>query len=247
MTSRRHDVAATLGWMRDGEAFFAAQLAALGDGDLAGPSALPGWDRRTLVAHVARNAEALTRLLSWAQTGVETPMYADAAQRSREIEAGARLSAGEQRADVRRTAAALDAAAARLTPGHWQAGVRSARGREIPAAEVPWMRCREVWLHGLDLGAGATPRDIPEAFAEVLVDDLVEFMSAQPSAPRVEIVSSTDGRCWRLGGDAGAAGGGDPPTQVRGAPRMLALWLAGRDHAGVAAQDAELPKLPSWM
>lgn len=40
------------------------------------PSALPGWQRRQLVAHIAANADALGNLVHWAATGEETPMYA---------------------------------------------------------------------------------------------------------------------------------------------------------------------------
>ena len=250
MTTPRHDTSITLGWMRDGELFFARQLAAVPDPDLDGPSALPGWNRRTLLAHVARNAEALARLLSWARTGVETPMYADAAQRAREIEISSRQPADDLRADVRRTATALGEAAARLSAGQWQAAVRSARGREIPAAEVPWMRCREVWLHGLDLSAGAVPGDIPEAFAEVLVDDVAEFMSAQPALPATEIVSSSDDRRWRVGGADHAAGPEDltrRPPEVRGDPRTLALWLTGRGYDRRALSAEDLPPLPGWL
>lgn len=258
MTSPRHDVEITWRWMRDGEAFFATQLAALSDADLDEPSALPGWDRRMVVGHVARNAEALTRLLSWARTGIETPMYADATQRAREIEESARRPASELRADVQRTAATLDGAAARLSAGQWRTVVRSARGRRIPAAEVPWMRCREVWLHGLDLAAGAVAHEIPEAFAEVVVDDLVEFMDAQPGLPPTEVSSTgADGRTRRFGsakdgeakdGDPTAdATGAEPVVQVRGDPRVLALWLSGRSYDPAAIAGDAPPKLPAWL
>jgi maleylpyruvate isomerase len=251
MTTLRHDISTTQGWMRDGESFFASQLAALRDADLDGPSALPDWDRRRLIAHVARNAEALARLLSWAMTGVETPMYTDAAQRTHEIEVSARQPAGELRADAQRAAAALGDAAARLSDQQWWAGVRSARGREIPAAEVPWMRCREVWLHGLDLDADAVPGDIPEAFAEVLIDDVAEFMSAQSAVPETTIISTRDGRRWRIGGGASdaadSAGVRRRPMEVRGDPRALALWLTGRGYDRYALAADELPRLPSWL
>ena len=43
----------------------------------------PGWSRRHVVAHVGYNARALTRLVEWAKTGIETPMYASADQSGR--------------------------------------------------------------------------------------------------------------------------------------------------------------------
>jgi maleylpyruvate isomerase len=44
-----------------------------------------------------------------------------------------------------------------LTAARWEAGVRSALGRAIPAAELPWMRIREVWLDA-DLAGWVTGR-----------------------------------------------------------------------------------------
>jgi maleylpyruvate isomerase len=57
---------ATLDWWEDGEAFCAAALDRLTEPDLDRPSLLPGWPRRTVIAHLARNADALVNLLTWA-------------------------------------------------------------------------------------------------------------------------------------------------------------------------------------
>ncbi|MYW05496.1 maleylpyruvate isomerase N-terminal domain-containing protein, partial [Streptomyces sp. SID3343] len=68
-------------WLREGTRVFADRVAELPEDAFGGPSALPGWSRAQLVAHVARNADALANLAAWARTGVETPMYADARER----------------------------------------------------------------------------------------------------------------------------------------------------------------------
>ena len=73
--------------MRDGEQFAAATLRQIPDAELYVPSLLPGWSRAHVIGHLARNAEALTRLAAWARTGVETPMYRDREQRAAEIQA----------------------------------------------------------------------------------------------------------------------------------------------------------------
>jgi maleylpyruvate isomerase len=57
------------------------------EADLAGPSLLLGWPRRTVVAHVARNADALVNQLTWARTGEESPMYASTQARDTAIAA----------------------------------------------------------------------------------------------------------------------------------------------------------------
>ena len=61
----RHDVAATVPWMREGTARLLAVVDKLGDEDLREPSTLPGWSRTHVIGHLARNAEALVRLGTW--------------------------------------------------------------------------------------------------------------------------------------------------------------------------------------
>lgn len=82
--------AAMLGRVTKGTAAFEADVHRLTDPGFPRPSYLPGWSRAHVVAHVARNADALVNLLIWARTGIETPMYASGDQRAREIEEGAR-------------------------------------------------------------------------------------------------------------------------------------------------------------
>ena len=71
----------------------------LDDRAVAGPSLLPGWTRGHVLTHVARNADAMTNLLTWARTGVETPAYASPEARGRGHRGGRRPAAG--RADRR--------------------------------------------------------------------------------------------------------------------------------------------------
>lgn len=230
----RHDLDATLPWMRAGTVRFLGVVAELPDDDLRAPSTLPGWTRAHVVGHVARNAEALTRLASWASTGVETPMYSDPVQRATEIERSATIPASTLRADLAGTAEKLDAALAALTPGQWQAPVRSALGRAIPAAEVPWMRIREVWLHAVDLDAGATVTDLPDGVLDLMLDDVTAALSGKDGCPALELVASDRSRSWRLGqGDAG--------TVVTAPAADLVGWLTGR------IIDSTRPVLPRWL
>src|SRR3954447_4566989 len=59
-------------WWGDGERAVALAMEQLTDDDLRKPSRLPGWTRAHVVAHLARNADALINLCTWARTGVET-------------------------------------------------------------------------------------------------------------------------------------------------------------------------------
>lgn len=232
----RHDLDRTLPWMREGTAFLECQVAALTDEELRAPSALPGWTRAHVVGHVARNAEALTRLAGWARTGLETPMYADRAQRAAEIEASAELPASTLRVELTTTARALEAALAALTPAQWDAQVRSALGRAIPAAEVPWMRIREVWLHAVDLGAGAKPGDLPDGVLDLLLDDVTAALSGKEDCPSLRLLAPADRTgTWRLGPTE------QPAATVTGPAAELVGRLTGR------IADPTRPPLPRWL
>ena len=89
-------------WAADGQARFERAVAECSKlrGGLGGPSRLPGWTRGPVVCHVARNAEGLVRLLHWARTGIETPMYPSMEARAADIEAGAGRPLDEQLDDA---------------------------------------------------------------------------------------------------------------------------------------------------
>jgi len=232
--SGRHDTAATLPWMREGTAHLLAVVDKLGDDDLTVSSALPGWTRAHVIGHVARNAEALTRLANWARTGAETPMYADREQRSAEIERSAALPPATLRDDLLRTSAMLDDGLAELTTEQWQAEVRSALGRAIPAAEVPWMRIREVWLHAVDLDADATMDDLPSGVVDLLLDDVTVALSAKDGCPALDLVATDRERSWHLGG-------ADATETVTATAADLAGRLTGR----IPAPNRLV--LPRWL
>lgn len=237
----RRDVTSTLPWMGAGTEFLVQLVDALPDDALRAPSALPGWTRAHVVGHVARNAEALTRLATWARTGVETPMYADAQQRAADIEDSATHSADTLRRELSSTADDLDVALATLEDRHWQAPVRSALGREIPAAEVPWMRVREVWLHAVDLGSGATMADLPPEVVDTLLDDVTGALAAKDGCPSALLTATDRDRTWQLGPEEG-------PVEVHGPAAPLLGWLTGRGGgAPLTALGGALPTPPTWI
>ncbi|MFD9944693.1 maleylpyruvate isomerase N-terminal domain-containing protein [Nonomuraea sp. NPDC059023] len=159
-------------WMQEGTELFAATVDGLPDTAFAAPSLLPGWSRAHVVAHVHFNAEALRRLASWARTGEPTPMYADG-RRDAEIEDGARLSPARLRELARASAANLAADFGALSADALARTVVTARGRGVPAAEIAWLRAREVMVHTVDLDAGVGFPDLPEDFTTALVADVV--------------------------------------------------------------------------
>jgi maleylpyruvate isomerase len=221
-------------WVVEGTELLLGGLDRLDDGDLDAPTALPGWTRRHLLAHVASNAEAIGRLVTWAGTGRETPMYASPEQRAADIEAGARRSAPELRAAVRRTADELAEAFAALPEEAWRAEVVTAQGRTVPASELPWMRAREVCVHAVDLGAAIGFADLPVAFCTALVDDIVGRRSTRGDGPALTIAAVGADTTWTI------EGVGEPHRVVLPVPE-LAAWLAGRPAR------TGLPDLPPWL
>lgn len=211
--------------MEAGTAYFADRLRGA---DLARPSGLPGWTRAHVVAHVACNARAIGRLAHWARTGVETPMYASRQARDAEIEAVAAQQGLPELAE--RTARELSDALGELTGPQWQAEVRTAQGRLVPASEIVWMRCREVWIHGVDLATGGSFADFP---AE-LVDGLLTDVAARGEPPAITLVATDRDRAWHIG---------EQGVEVRGTAAGLAAWVTGR----APAPRPDAPRPARWL
>ncbi|MFF4508795.1 maleylpyruvate isomerase family mycothiol-dependent enzyme [Streptomyces sp. NPDC001401] len=229
-----------LEWVGEGQRRLEQAVEALPLAAVAEPSSLPGWTRGHLLTHLARNADALVNLLTWARTGVRTPMYASPEQRGADIEAGAGRAMAEQRADVRESAARFRKAAEALSDDAWSAVVVSGQGREIPASQVPWLRAREVWIHLVDLDVGIGMEALPPDFAWALVQDVASWMSARVGAG-VGAELTADG--------FGTVALGTPSCGVTlsGPPYALAAWLTGRDGSEELHVTGELPVIPRWL
>jgi maleylpyruvate isomerase len=236
----RRDIDRTLPLMGAGTEFLVREVEALPDDAFREPCALPGWTRAHLVAHLARNAEALTRLATWARTGVETPMYPDPHARAADIETSAKAPVATLRAELVSTAEDLDSALAALDERTWQSTVRSAQGRAMPATDVPWMRIREVWLHAVDLDSGASLADVPPEVVDTLLDDATATLSTREGCPSAVLAPADRDRTWQLGEPGGVDVIG-PAADVMG-------WLIGRaDGATRTATGVPLPVPPRWL
>jgi len=207
------------------------------------PSQLPGWSRAHVISHLARNADGLVNLLTWARTGVEHPMYASHADREADIEEGAirphRLLTEDLIAASQRFAHAAET----LADAAWTTGVANLRGATFLAAEVPWMRVREVWLHLIDLDAGYDVGDVPAELVELLLDDAVRQLGGRAEVPPLEIEADLPDdrqRSWQVN----ASGLDTMAAPIRGNGRELLGWLTGRDSG--AGLHGPLPQLPPW-
>ncbi|NEC66687.1 maleylpyruvate isomerase family mycothiol-dependent enzyme [Streptomyces sp. SID9727] len=184
-------------WARTGTELMLDAVAGLDESGFQAPSTLPDWTRGHLVAHVAANADALCNLVHWAATGEETPMYASAEERAAGIAEGATLTGDELRSWLASSAHKLAAGLDGLTDEQWRNEVVTAQGRTVPAAELPWMRAREVCVHATDLGTGAvTFADLPKGFLASLVEEIRagRGLTGLPEGPLPEVAAWLTGR-----------------------------------------------------
>jgi maleylpyruvate isomerase len=226
----------SLAWMRDGTRQVLARVAGLPDEALTAPTALPGWTRRYLVSHLAANADALRNLVHWARTGEERRMYASGEGREQDIAAGARLPAAELRAWLVRAAAELDTDLSALPPAAWDARVITAQGLTRPAREIPWMRARELYIHGIDLAAGMSWSDLPAGFLTALLDEVTARRSSVGGGPALAVAATDTGHTWEVAGPSA-------PVPVSGPLADLAAYLTGRPAPRLSA----VPELPPWL
>jgi maleylpyruvate isomerase len=236
----RYDAAAApareIGWARRGTAYFARKLNELGDHNLDAPSLVPGWSRRHVVAHVGYNARALARLVEWARTGEETPMYPSEGARAAEIALGATLPPRALRNLFHHAEVHLNVEWRDLSDADWDAKVRLLDGRRIGVRETAWIRAREVWVHAVDLDNGGSFLDFPPEVIDALRDDVRAEWDRRGAPPDVTLAASDRPQPWAFG-----AGG----VEVRGRAADLARWLTGRGARRLSS-DAALPELPAW-
>jgi maleylpyruvate isomerase len=194
---------------------------------------------------VGYNARAIARLVEWAATGVETPMYPSVEVRNHEIDFGSTLSPIALRNLFDHSAVHLNVEWRDLPAANWHHKVKTAQGRTVPAEETVWMRTREVWLHGVDLDNGATFKDIPAPVLERLLTDITGAWHARGTDAGLLI--TVDGTGLSFGHTAAPA-----PPVVSGTLAAIAPWAAGRGTDGTTAKrDGEAatpaPPAPAWI
>ncbi|MFF4383065.1 maleylpyruvate isomerase family mycothiol-dependent enzyme [Kitasatospora sp. NPDC001547] len=205
---------------------------------VAEPSALPGWTRGHVLAHLARNADSLVNLLTGVRTGTDIPQYASEQARDQGIEDGAGRPLDVQLADLRESHEAFAAAAALLRDEDWAAEVRHRSGAVFPAADLVWKRLAEIEYHVVDLGADYTFAEWPEPFAVAEFDRLADKLHGT-DLPAVRLVAEDTGH-------RGQIGTGEPALTVEGPVRALTAWLSGRSAGDGLRRtpDTALPQLP---
>ena len=185
----------------------------------------------------------MVNLVTWAVTGVRTPMYPSMDQRNADIQARSTLLAVDLQALYDDRAATLRSRLAELTEAVADVEIVNGIGQVMPARRIPWLRAREVFIHGVDLDAGLAFIDLPPDFLARLLADIVSAMPVR-AGESVDLDASDAPVLVRVAGD------GDDVITVAGPLGELVALVLGRPARGLAAVGpsgpVDVPALPSW-
>ena len=215
-----------------------ATAAGLNDETVRAASICVGWTRAHVLSHIARNADALGNLASWAITGTPVAMYKSPQARDADIASGSTRSAQEIYADLQASAARFASAAPGLAGPPESREVEMRAGRIVLGGQLPTLRLMEVVFHHVDLDAGYTFADADAGFVKRAIGNAVTRMTSNGQQLGI-LLRGDHGDTWSIGD------GAEDPQEVTGSNAALLLWLARGIDAGLSS-EASLPKLPSW-
>ncbi|MFE6689354.1 maleylpyruvate isomerase family mycothiol-dependent enzyme [Streptomyces sp. NPDC057743] len=222
-----------------GQARLHALLPDLTDAAVRAPSALPGWSRAHVLAHIEGIGLAMARQARRALRGELIDLYDGGfPARTAAIEAGAGRDAAALRAAVAGALSEASAAWAAVGPDDWSRPVRYRDGVLRDALLAWW---RELTLHTTDALLGPGPQQWPRELCHHLLDYLAP---RAPEGVQLVLAPVDDAKAARPYGPADA-----PVVTVRGPLTALAAWLAGRTpHAHLECDgcDGPLPELRPW-
>jgi len=209
---------------------------ARGADDLTAPSLCEGWSRDHVLNHIARNAEALSRLVASAVDGTGETMYASPEQRDLDIDAGVGRPPKVVAADVEETARPLSADLARLTDDHRDIVLeRTPGGPTFKGGMLTFMRLREVVYHHVDLDLGFGFEHLDGDLQVLFIENELKRQQGAPTRPSVTI-RSDEGDLWTIG---------DGEADVEGSRGGILRWLARQDATGV--RGAAVPDLAAGL
>ncbi|MFP3463415.1 maleylpyruvate isomerase family mycothiol-dependent enzyme [Arthrobacter globiformis] len=233
-----------------------ASLAAkLTEADVPAPSALPGWTRGHVLAHITGISNAMARQLEYAARGETVELYDGGYDgRTKAIEMSAGHALEQHRADLdsalQRALRAFDSLDASATEGDAAAGAASAdaSGWHAPISyrggvvlDGGFALWRELVIHASDLNTGRGP----ETWSRQFCEHLFTFLAARVPEGQKLVLQP-------LGLPRVTIGTGGRSTVVSGMVTDIAAWLAGREpslgslRASAAADGVDLPELLPW-
>ncbi|MFP5311093.1 MAG: maleylpyruvate isomerase family mycothiol-dependent enzyme [Actinomycetes bacterium] len=231
--------AGLLAELHKAETALTAAMNRIPEGGEKAPSALPGWSRGHLLAHIAGICDALARQVEYGRRGDTVELYdggVDGRNRAIDLAAGHSLVQHRQDVDaaVQRALTAFDA----LREEEWQTHIAFRDGVIFDAGLALW---RELVIHTSDLDTGTGPETWNKEFCSHLFD----FLAARVPAGKRLVLQP-------VALPPLALGAGGSTVVVSGMVTDIAAWLAGRTpsldslRATAAGDSTELPDLLPW-
>lgn len=209
-----------------------ALLPALTETSVRAASALPGWSRAHVLAHLEGVGLALARQARYALRGKLIDVY-DGGRPGRDaaIEAGHRRGAPVLAEALSEALDEVEASWSAVTADDWRRPVRYRDGTLLDAGLAWW---RELEIHTADALLGPSTEDWSPAFCGYLVEYLAPRV---PAGIRLTLDAEDGPWTWTVGEGKELA--------VSGRSTDLAAWLAGR-HPVRALTGDPLPTLTDW-
>lgn len=203
------------------------------------PSALPGWTRAHVVAHLALNAEGFARALDAIQDNETLAIYDSNEARTAAIEGLAASDPGEIRDRYFAGTTRLRHTFGALTEAQWGQSVNRVPDAPAWAVDIlPTFRRREVEVHHGDLATPYTALDWPADFTTDLLDLLTRNHEKSDQTPDFAIRADDLDRTWTVGGVS---------PVISGPAGALAWWLIGRGPGeGLTSDQGLVPAVGPW-
>ncbi|HUP72337.1 MAG TPA: maleylpyruvate isomerase N-terminal domain-containing protein [Acidimicrobiales bacterium] len=218
------------------------------------PSALEGWSRLMVLAHLRYVASAMRRMTEGALAGRSEPMYPGgrANLRPHTIVAAAGESAVALVASLHAETAALERLWHTLSLDDWRRRIDEPDHGPIPLSQLLVLRLTETEVHGTDLGFAAVDT-WDERFVEVVLPLRLAWLDRSRHRPDADLSVAgswllSDGRAnWLVVADgadvhayiAGADTGSD--CRLTASRRDLLALLLGRPPDGSIERSGNLP------
>ncbi|PNH86763.1 maleylpyruvate isomerase family mycothiol-dependent enzyme [Arthrobacter sp. AFG20] len=221
-------------------------VAKLTEADVPAPSALPGWTRGHVLAHIAGISNAMARQLEYAARGETVELYDGGYEgRTKAIEMSAGHALAQHRADLDaaleralRAFDSLNGNAGAVGAAGWRAPISYRGGVVLDGGLALW---RELVIHASDLNTGRGP----ETWSRPFCEHLFTFLAARVPEEQKLVLQP-------LGMQPVTIGTGGRSTVISGMVTDIAAWLAGREpslgslRASAAADGVDLPELLPW-
>jgi maleylpyruvate isomerase len=202
---------------------------ALSDAGWQEQTALPGWSRAHIAAHLSHHARAIAvmaadlmathRPVVWRTNLDDVTLNAEARQRSIALQESLDQSA----AALNRSFEAMDDLA-------WQTSVITSQG-SLPASSFIPDRINHLTIHNIDLDVGYDFTDIDPELARTLLQWNVYRASPRFNTVKLIIISD-EGLSLTVGRGT--------PVEVRGTEANLLGWVTGRKNSSVVLGADEL-------